>query len=136
MRNNSSSTGLEIYTSGESWLPMLAKAYKAKTSVTLIDDANLGVDPINETLLQMGRKANLTAKEWGAVLISLGMAGAGVYLLVMAIIDPEPFSKIAAALGTGAVMIFGGGFSAIRVLTGHQPPTVKAGPKGFEISFS
>lgn len=135
MGNSSPSTGLEIYTSSDGWLPALANAYKAQMSVTLIDDARLGVNPINETLLQMGRKANLTAKEWGAVLISLGMAGSGVYLLVMAIIDPEPFSKIAAALGTGAVLIFGGGFSAIRVLTGHKPPTVKAGPKGFEISF-
>jgi hypothetical protein len=64
------------------------------------------------------------------------MAGSGAYLPIMAILDPEPFSRIAAALGTGAALILGGGFSAIRILAGHKPPTVKIGSKGFEISFA
>jgi len=133
---NSGGSGLVIHTSSTNWLRTLAKAYKSQASVLLIDDAEYGIDPINDTLLEMGRKANLHAREWGAVLIALGMAGSGVALLVAAILDPEPFSKIAATLAASIVLIFGGGFAAIRVLTGHKPPTVKVNPKGgFEIIF-
>src|SRR2546422_4401598 len=103
------STALVIRTSVPTWLGALANAYRTKTSVRLVDDAGVGVDPIKDTLLDMGRKANLSQREWIAVLVSLGIGIAGAYLLVMAILDPEPYSKIAFALGTGAVLIFGGG---------------------------
>jgi hypothetical protein len=131
------SNALVITTSSANWLLSLANAYKSKTWVHLIDDANIGINPINETLLAMGRKANLSQREWIAVLVSLGVSVAGAYLLVMAILDPEPYSKIAFALATGALLIAGGGFSAVRILVGHKPPNVKVSPKGgFEISWS
>jgi hypothetical protein len=127
---------LTIRTSQPGWLTSLARAYEAKTSVHLLDDATIGINPINETLLDMGRKANLSMREWIAVLISLGVGATGAYLLVMAILDPEPFSKIAFALGTGAFLIFGGGLSAVRILTGHKPPNIRVSPTGgFEIRF-
>ncbi|HXX63064.1 MAG TPA: hypothetical protein VEO56_04625, partial [Bacteroidota bacterium] len=92
--------------------------------------------PSTETLLMMGRKGKLSAREWVAVFISLGVSVAGAYLLVMAILDPEPYSKIAAALVTGAVLIGGGGFMAVRVLTHIKPPDVKMAPQGFEIHWN
>lgn len=131
------SNSLVIHTSAPGWLTTLAKSYQSKTSVVLIDDANIGVNPINDTLLDMGRKANLSQREWIAVLIALGVGVTGAYLLVMAILDPEPYSKIAFALATGALLIAGGGFAAIRVLVGHKPPNIKISPKGgFEINFT
>lgn len=127
---------LTIRTTSPAWLGTLAKAYQSKTSVFLVDDANLGVNPINDTLLDMGRKANLSQREWIAVFVALGVSSAGAFLLVMAVLDPEPYSKIAFALGTGAVLIAGGGFAAIRVLVGHKPPNIKLSPTGgFQISF-
>lgn len=132
----SKSTALVIHTSAPGWLATLAKAYKSQTSVSLIDDAKIGIDPINDTLLEMGRKANLSQREWIAVLVALGMSLAGAFLLVMAILDPESYSKIAFTIGTGALLIAGGGYSAIRVLVGHKPPNIKASPTGgFQISF-
>ena len=129
-------SGILVKTSSNDWLVSLSKAYKAKMAVTLIDDANLGIDPVNQTLLEMGRKANLSVQDWVAVLIGLGVAGVGAYLVVMAILDPEPFSKIAFALGAGGVMTMGGGFAAMRVLTGHKPPRVAVSPdRGFVIEF-
>ena len=65
----------------------------------------------------------------------MGVAASGAYLLVMAIVDPEPFSKIAFALGAGAVLTMGGGFTAVRVLTKMKPPNIKVGTKGFEICW-
>jgi hypothetical protein len=129
-------SGLVVRTSAPAWLVSVAKAYKAQASFVLLDDAGLGIDPINDTLLTMAKKANLASREWIAVLVSLGVGAAGAYLLVMAILDPEPYSKIAFALGTGAMLIAGGGFSAIRVLVGHKPPSIKLSPTGgFEIAF-
>lgn len=65
------------------------------------------------------------------------MSAAGAFLLVMAILDPEPYTKIAFTLGTGAPLLTGGGFAAIRVLVDHKPPSVKIFPTGgFEILFA
>ncbi|HXW64048.1 MAG TPA: hypothetical protein VEK74_03100 [Burkholderiaceae bacterium] len=125
-----------IQTSSPGWLASLATAYRQRRSVELIDDARIGVDPIRDTLFDMGKKANLSHREWIAVLVALGIGIAGAYLLVMAILDPEPFSKIAFALATGGLLVAGGGFAAIRVLVGHRPPTVRVSPRGgFEIFF-
>ena len=126
----------QIMTSHPGWLKELSDSYKAKEAVLLIDDARIGIDPANETLLIMGRKGKLSAREWVAVLVSLGVSAAGAYLLVMAILDPEPYSKIVAALVTGAVLIGSGGFMAVRVLTHIKPPDVKMTPRGFEIHWN
>jgi hypothetical protein len=128
---------LVIKTSSPGWLATLSKAYQSQTSVDLLDDGDIGINPINDTLLDMGRKANLSQREWIAVFVALGISAAGAFLLVMAVLDPEPYTKIAFALGTGALLIAGGGFSAIRVLVGHKPPNVSLSPGGgFKISFS
>lgn len=125
-----------IRTSSPGWLASLASAYRWQRSVELIDDAGIGIDPIHDTLLDMGKKAKLSHREWIAVLVALGIGFAGAYLLVMAILDPEPYSKIAFALATGGLLVAGGGFAAIRVLVGHKPPNIRISPKGgFEIFF-
>ena len=126
----------EIMTSQPGWLVELSQAYKQKESVLIIDDAQIGINPESETLLMMGKKANLTVREWVAVLICLGVSAAGAYLLVMAILDPEPYSKIAFALATGAILIGTGGFMAVRVLTRIKPPNVKVTGRGFEIEWN
>jgi len=133
---SSSSSTLSIRTSSPNWLALLAKAYQSQTSVQLWDDAGIGINPIHDTLLDMGRKAKLSQREWIAVFVALGVSALGAFLLVMAILDPEPYSKIAFALGTGAVLIASGGFAAIRVLVGHKPPNIKVSPSGgFQILF-
>ncbi len=127
---------LSILTSTPGWVRSLARAYATRTTVELVDDAQLGVDPLEDTLLDMGRKAKLSRREWSAVLVALGVGAAGAYLLLAAILDPEPFSKIALALSTGAFLLAGGGFAAIRVLVGHKPPNIQLTPRGgFRIWF-
>jgi len=125
-----------IRTSNPHWVRDLALAYKQRLSITLIDDASLGVDPAKQSIVQMGLKASLGIQGWVAVFTALGVAGIGVYLLYAAIIDPEPFSKIGIALGAGVILTMGGGYAAIRVLTGIKPPNVAVTPeRGFSISW-
>jgi hypothetical protein len=132
MRENMES----VRTSNNAWVKDLSKAYKTKTPIQLVDDAKIGIDPTKDTLLQMGRKAELGTREWVAVVIALGVAASGAYLLVMAIIDPEPFSKLTFAIGAGAVLTLGGGYGAVSVLTKTKPPRVIEIPDGFEIHWA
>ena len=125
-----------IRTTSPDWLSQLAAVYKAKQPITLIDDAQIGINPEEHTLLEMGKKSKLTVQEWVGVVIALGVSALGAWLVVMAVIDPEPWSKVGFAIGAGVVMTMGGGYAAIRILTGHKPPNVKVAATGtFEIRW-
>jgi len=85
----------------------------------------------------MGKKAKLSPREWTGVLVSLGIAGMGAWLMVMAVLDPEPYTKVAAAIATGAVLLGTGGLVAVRVLTHVKPPNIRVSKTGlFEIYWS
>jgi len=130
-------TNTLIRTSAAGWLKRVAEAYKARSPISIEDDAHIGIDPQEDSLLKMGIKAGLTRREWGAVLVSLGMAGFGVWLVVMAVIDPEPYSKVAAVIAAGAVLIGTGGLVAVRILTHVKPPNIRVSKSGvFEIYWS
>jgi hypothetical protein len=126
-----------IRTTENGWLKKLAEAYQSRVPFVLNDDANLGIDPREDSLLRMGLKAKLTRREWSAVLVSVGIAGVGAWLIVMAVIDPEPYSKVAAAIVSGAVLLGTGGLVAIRVLTNIKPPNIRVSKTGiFEIYWN
>ncbi len=125
-----------IRTSQKEWLMLLSKAYKEHSSVQLIDDADLGINPAEHTILDMGKKADLGAKDWAAVVISVGVAAAGVWMVVAAILDPEPTSKLGLLVAGGVVLAATGGLSAIKVLTQEKPPSVEFGRNGFKIDWS
>ena len=126
---------LTIRTSTQGWLTELAKAYKDQTSVLIIDDANVGIDPSTQTLFDMGRKAELSKAEIAAVCVSCGMSGAGIVMVILAFLDPEPTTKLGLLIGSGAVLLLTGGFSAIYILTKKKPPKIKIGPEGIEINW-
>jgi hypothetical protein len=113
----------------------LAKAYKDRSTGILIDDAGLGIDPVKQTIFEMARQAKLTPREIAAVCVALGMSAAGIWMIVAAILDPEPTSKLGLLVGGGAVCVLGGGFTAIRILTHHRPPNIKVGKGIFEFSW-
>jgi hypothetical protein len=124
-----------IRTSASGWFKQLARAYRARDRVVLVDDANVGIHPDSETLLDMGRRASLSPREWAGVLVALGMSTLGAWLVIMAVLDPEPYSKVLGAIVAGAAVLGAGGFAAIRILTHHQPPKVTISPHGFEIAW-
>ena len=124
-----------IHTRQAGWLLQVADAYRQRHNVVIIDDGDVGIDPRSQSLLDMGRAAGLSRKEWASVLISLGMSGAGIWMVVIAIVDPEPTSKLGLLVVGGSVLIFSGGFSAIRILTDRRPPTVEVTPRGIRLSW-
>lgn len=125
-----------IRTSQRGWLEALARVYKHRRETLLIDDAGFGIDPASQTLFEMARKAGLSKAEVAAVCVALGMSAVGIVMIVLAIVDPEPTSKLGLLVGGGAVCVLGGGFSAIRILTKHKPPNIKVTPQGIEISWT
>ena len=125
-----------VRTSDPNWLRTLALLYRARASGVLIDDAGLGINPEDQTLLQMARVSGLSKREIAGVSVALGMSGVGVTMVILAFLDPEPTSKLGLLVGGGAVCVLGGGFSAIRILTQHKPPNIRATAKGIEIFWT
>jgi hypothetical protein len=128
-------SNLTIRTSEQGWLPQLAKAYRNREQIIIIDDANVGIDPRSQSLVEMGLKSGLSRNDWMAVVVAGGMGVFGAVVIVMAILDPEPTSKLGLLIASGAVLGLGGGFSAIRILTKHKPPKVRVSPNGIEIEW-
>jgi hypothetical protein len=132
---NKNRTVLMISTSSQGWLAELAKAYRNRVRVVLIDDANAGIDPNNQTILNMGMRSRLSRNEWIAVLLSVGLGIFGATIIILAILDPDPTSKLGLLIGSGAVMTIGGGFTGIRILANRKPPKVRLSQRGFEIEW-
>jgi hypothetical protein len=124
-----------IQTSEPGWMTRLATAYKNQTPVIIVDDAGVGIDPQRQTILGMGQTAGLSASDWSAVLVALGLSAVGVWMIVAAIVDPEPTSKLGLLIGGGVVAVIGGGTTAVSVLTKRKPPRVAVSGKGFEIGW-
>lgn len=123
-----------IRTSASGWLKDVAEAYRTRKPILIEDDAHLGINPKQDSLLRMGLKAQLSGREWAGVCLSVGVAGVGVWLIVMAVLDPEPFSKVALVIATGALLLGTGGLVAVRILTHLKPPNVRIFKTGvFEI---
>jgi hypothetical protein len=125
-----------VRTSQPGWLEALARIYKQRRSALLIDDAKFGIDPASQTLFDMAKQAGLSKTDFAAVCIALGMSAVGIGMIVLAFFDPEPTSKLGLLVGGGAVCLLGGGFTAIRILTKHKPPNIKATLDGIEISWT
>jgi len=128
------STGT-ILTSQKGWFERLAKAYRDRQPVLLVDDARVGIDPESQSLVSMGIKAGLSPADWAAVGVAVGMSAAGVMMVVLAFLDPEPTSKLGLLVGGGAVCVLTGGLTAVAVLTRRRPPNVEMSAGGFKISW-
>ena len=124
-----------IRTSEKNWFARLAAAYKTRTRVLLIDDARVGIDPQSQSLVAMGVKAGLSPTDWAAVGVSVGISAAGVTMVVLAFLDPEPTSKLGLLVGGGAVCVLTGGLTAVGILTRRRPPNIEVGARGFTIRW-
>ncbi len=126
---------MRIVTSKPGWLGELAEAYRKRDEVILVDDAHVGIDPETQSLFEMGRHVRLRPREWAGVLTALGMSGVGIWMIAAALRDPEPTSRLWLLAGGGTVLVFGGGFSAIRILTRELPPDVEVTAEGFRLKW-
>ena len=126
---------LTIRTSREGWLAELATAYREEREVLVIDDAGIGLDPNSQSLLGMGKSAGLSRRDWAGVGVSLGLSGVGLWMVVAAVVSPEPTSKLGLLIGGGSLLLLSGGFSAIRLLTDRRPPVVEVTRSGIRIAW-
>ncbi len=124
-----------IRTSDKGWFALLARAYKTHTPVLLVDDAKVGIDPQSQSLLAMGMRAGLSPADWAAVGVSVGISAAGITMVVLAFLDPEPTSKLGLLVGGGAVCVLTGGLTAVGILTRRRPPSIEVSPRGFSIRW-
>lgn len=124
-----------IRTSEKDWLARLTTAYRARVAVELIDDAQVGIDPAQQSLLQMGLAGRLTGRQWTAVSIAGGMTIFGATMVVLAFLDPDPTSKLGLMVGSGALLALTGGFQTIRLLTGKKPPSITISKQGVHIGW-
>ncbi|HTP59976.1 MAG TPA: hypothetical protein VMM82_13725 [Spirochaetia bacterium] len=124
-----------IRTSQPGWFERLAKAYRDRQPVLLVDDGRVGIDPKSQSLVSMGIKAGLSVADWTAVGVAVGVSAAGMIMVGLAFLDPEPTSKLGLLVGGGAACVLTGGMTAVAVLTRRRPPTIEAGPAGFKISW-
>lgn len=124
-----------IRTSEKDWLARLTRAYRERAEVDLVDDAGVGIDPASQSLLQMGLTGKLTRREWTAVGISGGMTLFGAGLVVAALLDPDPTSKLGLLVASGALLALTGGFQTISLLTREKPPSIAISPKGIHIDW-
>jgi pimeloyl-ACP methyl ester carboxylesterase len=125
---------LNVRTSEKGWFGKLARAYRERSPILVIDDANVGIDPSADSLVSIGLKAGLSPEEWTAVGVSIGLSAAGIVMVVLAFLDPEPTSKLGLVV-VSAVCVFSGGLSAVRILTKLRPPSVEVSPRGIRISW-
>jgi len=126
---------LTIRTSEKDWLARLTEAYRHHAQVDLIDDAGAGIDPARQSLLQMGLSGRLTRREWTAVSVSGGMTVFGAGLVIAAILDPDPTSKLGLLVGSGALLALTGGFQTIHLLTRQRPPSITISARGVHIDW-
>jgi len=124
-----------IRTSQPGWFEHLAKAYRDRQPVLLVDDARVGLDPQSQSLAAMGIKAGISAADWTAVGVAVGMSAAGMMMVVLAFLDPEPTSKLGLLIGGGAVCVLTGGLTAVAVLTRRRPPNIEMSAGSFKISW-
>jgi len=125
-----------IKTSETRWFERLTLAYKDRRDVVLVDDAHVGLDPGSQTLFQMARLGKISAREVSAVLVSLGVSGVGIGMLLFAWFDPEPTSKLSLLIVGGSVLALTGGLHAARLLTRVKPPSIRVSPRGIEIDWT
>ncbi len=132
MKGDAEST---IRTSQTGWFERLARAYRDRLPILLVDDAHVGIDPKSQSLVAMGIKAGLSVTDWAAVGVAVGVSAAGVMMVVIAFLDPEPTSKLGLLVGGGAVCVLSGGLTAVAILTRRRPPNIELGAGGFKISW-
>jgi hypothetical protein len=102
----------------------VVSAYDTRSPIDVIDDADVGFDPQRFTLAEIGMKARLSRHDWLAALSLVGVTALGGYMVVAAILDPEPTSKLGLLVLAGTTLALSGSFGAVRVLTHLKPPTV------------
>jgi len=130
----------EIRTSQDNWVDVAIKSYTKKIEFNLIDDAELGlsekdVKSAMHLLAFMKREKRLSINDISTILIGLGITASGVWIVLAAIADPEPTSKLTLLIAGGMVLALTGSLGTLRALGINFSVSAKAfGGNEFHIS--
>jgi hypothetical protein len=128
-----------IKTSEIDWLEKAVKCFTEKSAFTFVDDAKMG---LTETDLKSAvnlirgakSKGNKTWKSIVGVLTGIGITGAGVYIIMLAIIDPEPTTKLGLLVGGGLLIALTGSLGVLSSLGVNFNVSAKSAIGHFEIT--
>lgn len=128
-----------IKTSEDGWVDRAMKAYTKKQEFNLIDDANIGLSKkdVRSALSLMSflkKEKRLSIKELSAVLFGLGVTASGVWIVLAAIADPEPTSKLTLLITGGLILALTGSLGTLRALGIQFAVSGKAFGNEFHIS--
>ena len=116
-----SETGNTIKTSEKDWVSRAMKMYTTKQTFDLVHDAELGLSEKDVAsavnLMKFLKKENhLSVKEIAQILVGLGITASGVWMVMAAIADPEPTTKLGLLVGGGLVLALTGSLGTLRAL--------------------
>lgn len=124
-----------IRTSEVNWFEKSIKCYKEKVSFTFIDDANLG---ITETDLESGfnliRSGKMPWKNIVGVLAGIGITRVGIYIIGLAIADPEPTTKLGLLISGGLILALTGSMGILYSLGLSFSVSANSSFGGFTVS--
>lgn len=127
-----------INTSDPKWLEKSITLYSTKKEFSFIDDAELGFTETDlhsavDMIKAAKTKGGHTLKQITAVLVGLGMSAAGIGIIVLAIFDPEPTTKLGLLIGGGLVLVLTGSYATMKTLGVNFSVSAKAGAYAFDI---
>jgi hypothetical protein len=108
-----------IESSDPKWLEKALECYRDKHPFMFKDDAGLGIrkqDLVSAVLLikRVKETGAITWREICQILTGLGMNAIGIGLILIAVFDPEPTSKLGILLAGGVILILTGSVSLLR----------------------
>lgn len=124
-----------IRTTEDNWFEKSMKCYKEKISFIFIDDANLG---ITETDLESGfnliRSGKIPWKSIVGVLAGIGITRVGIYIIGLAIADPEPTTKLGLLITGGLLLTLTGSMGILYSLGLSFSVSANSSYGGFTVS--
>jgi len=120
-----------IATSDPTWFQKALEAYRRGERFTLRDDAGVGLSAaaLGSGVALIRFVVVLGVVPWREVLIvltGLGLSVVGIWLILVAVADPEPTSKLGILLAGGVALIFTGGASILYALGVRWKVSVKS----------
>jgi len=110
-----------VRTSEEGWLEKALGLYTDKAAFVFVDDAGIGITHKDlqsaVSLIRAAKvKGGFPLKSIMAVLFGLGLSGAGIWMIIAAIADPEPTSKLGLLVAGGVLITRTGGLGTLSAL--------------------
>jgi len=108
-------------TTDKKWLEKVLECYRDKRPFELTDDAGIGITAEDlraaiNLIKKLKETGALTWREICQILTGLGISCVGIWLIMVAVADPEPTSKLGTLLVGGVLLILTGGLGMLRAL--------------------